>query len=143
LPGASRGFFLRVAISDQWYPRGLETTRGLASFDSPPYPFTRQLLTTLSPILPSSPKSKSARASGKEAAAEKRPPELTGLFVAGAIATYVGEQLVAGKPATAWEGLPELMRFATGLYFGEEAAEAEFESARVVLLERQDGGGSG
>ncbi len=79
----------------------------------------------------------------EQAAAEKRPPELTGLFVAGAIATYVGEQLVAGKPAAAWEGLPELMRFATGLYFGEEAAEAELEAARVFLLERQGGEGSG
>jgi len=71
--------------------------------------------------------------------AEERPPELTGLFVAGGIATFVGEQLAAGEPGAAWEGLPELMRFATGSYFGEEAAEAEFEAARALLLERAEG----
>jgi AcrR family transcriptional regulator len=71
--------------------------------------------------------------------AAERPPELTGLFVAGGIATFVGEQLAAGEPAAAWEGLPELMRFATGPYFGEEAAEAEFEAARALLLERAGG----
>lgn len=79
----------------------------------------------------------------EQVAAAERPPELTGLFVAGAIATFLGEQLVAGKPEAAWEGLPELMRFATGLYFGEEAAEAEFEAARVFLLERQSADGPG
>jgi AcrR family transcriptional regulator len=79
----------------------------------------------------------SARA---QAAVEERPPELTGLFVAGGIATYVGERLATGAPGAAWEGLPELMRFATGPYFGEEAAEAEFEAARVFLLERRPDG---
>ncbi len=78
----------------------------------------------------------------EQAAAEKRPPELTGLFVAGGIATYVGEQLATGEPGAAWDGLPELMRFATGPYFGEEAADAEFEAARALLLERAEGGGS-
>jgi AcrR family transcriptional regulator len=72
--------------------------------------------------------------------AAERPPELTGLFVAGGIATFVGEQLAAGERGTIWEGLPELMRFATGPYFGEEAAEAEFEAARALLLERAGGG---
>jgi AcrR family transcriptional regulator len=76
----------------------------------------------------------------EQAAPEERPPELTGLFVAGGVATFVGEQLAADRPAALWEGLPELMRFATGPYFGEEAAEAEFEAARVFLLERQTGG---
>ena len=71
----------------------------------------------------------------EQAAAEERPPELTGLFVAGGIATFVGEQLAAGRPGAVREGLPELMRFATGPYFGEEAAEAEFEAARAFLLE--------
>ncbi len=76
----------------------------------------------------------------EQAAPEERPPELTGLFVAGGIAAFVGEQLVASGPEAAWEGLPELMRFATGPYFGEEAAEAEFEAARVFLLERRPDG---
>jgi AcrR family transcriptional regulator len=76
----------------------------------------------------------------EQAAVEERPPELTGLFVAGGIATFVGEQLATGEPGAAWDGLPELMRFATGPYFGEEAAEAEFEAARALLLERAEGG---
>ena len=75
--------------------------------------------------------------------AEERPPQLTGLFVAGGIATFVGEQLAAGERGDAWEGLPELMRFATGPYFGEEAAEAEFEAARALLLERAGDGEAG
>jgi AcrR family transcriptional regulator len=70
----------------------------------------------------------------------ERPPELTGVFVAGGIATYVGEQLAAGRAGAVWEGLPELMRFATGPYFGEEAAEAELEAARAFLLERRGDG---
>ena len=75
--------------------------------------------------------------------AGERPPELTGLFVAGGIATFVGERLAAGEAGSAWEGLPELMRFATGPYFGEEAAEAEFEAARALLLERAGDGEAG
>jgi AcrR family transcriptional regulator len=58
-----------------------------------------------------------------------RPPPLTGLFVAGGIATYAGEQLASGREGAPWQGLPELMRFATAPYFGAEAAEAEFAAA--------------
>jgi AcrR family transcriptional regulator len=77
----------------------------------------------------------------EQAAPEERPPPLTGVFVAGGIATYVGEQLAAGRQGAIWAGLPELMRFATGPYFGEEAADAEFEAARAYLLERSAGDG--
>jgi AcrR family transcriptional regulator len=66
----------------------------------------------------------------------ERPPPLTGAFVAGGIATYVSEQLAAGRREAIWDGLPELMRFATGPYFGEEAAEMELESARVFVESR-------
>ncbi|MGC1166064.1 MAG: TetR/AcrR family transcriptional regulator [Solirubrobacterales bacterium] len=69
----------------------------------------------------------------EQIAAEERPPPLTGVFIAGGIANYVSEQLAAGTPAAIWQGLPELMRFATGPYLGEEAADAEFESARAFL----------
>jgi AcrR family transcriptional regulator len=65
--------------------------------------------------------------------AAERPPPLTGLFVAGGIAGYAGEWLAAGEPATVWQGLPELIRFATGPYLGEAAAAAEFEAARELL----------
>jgi AcrR family transcriptional regulator len=64
---------------------------------------------------------------------EQQPPPLTGLFVAGGIATYVSSQLAAGAKGATWEGLPELMRLATAPYFGEEAAEQEFEAARAVV----------
>jgi AcrR family transcriptional regulator len=71
-----------------------------------------------------------------QAEPDDRPPPLTGLFVAGGIATYLSEQLAAGTPAAIWAGLPELMRFATAPYFGEEAADAEFEAARALLVRR-------
>ena len=71
---------------------------------------------------------------------EERPPALTGIFVAGGIATYVSEQLTAGEPASMRRGLPELMRFATAPYFGEEAAREELEATRA-LLDRRAGGG--
>lgn len=69
----------------------------------------------------------------EQADPDDRPPPLTGVFVAGGIATYAGEQLAAGNEGAPWQGLPELMRFATAPYFGEEAAEAEFEAAHAVL----------
>lgn len=75
-------------------------------------------------------------AAREQAAPEERPPPLTGVFVAGGIATFVSEQLAADTPAAIWGGLPELMRFATGPYFGEEAAEMELESARVFVESR-------
>lgn len=76
----------------------------------------------------------------EQAPPDEQPPPLTGLFVAGGIATYVGEQLAAGKPGAIWAGLPELMRFATDPYFGEEAAAVELEAAQA-FLERRPGGG--
>ena len=75
----------------------------------------------------------------EQAAREERPPPLTGVFVAGGIATYVSEKLAAGTPGAIWEGLPELMRFATGPYFGEEAASEELEAARAFLDRRGRG----
>ncbi len=63
----------------------------------------------------------------------RRPPPLTGVFVAGGIATYVERTAGGGQAGAIWEGLPELMRFATGPYFGEQAAEAEFEAGRAFL----------
>lgn len=72
----------------------------------------------------------SARA---QADPEDAPPPLTGLFVAGGIANHLSEQLAAGTEGAPWKSLPELMRFATAPYFGEEAAEAEFEAARSDL----------
>jgi AcrR family transcriptional regulator len=78
--------------------------------------------------------------SAREQAGAEEPPPLTGLFVAGGIATYVSEQLAAGKPGAIWAGLPELMRFATDPYFGEEAGQAELEAAQT-FLERRAGGG--
>jgi len=64
---------------------------------------------------------------------DDRPPPLTGVFVAGGVAAYAGEQLAAGGEGASWQGLPELMRFATAPYLGEEAAEAEFEAAHAAL----------
>jgi AcrR family transcriptional regulator len=72
-------------------------------------------------------------AAREQADPDDRPPPLTGVFVAGGIATYASEQLAAGGTGAPWQGLPELMRFATAPYFGEEAAEAEFEAAHSAL----------
>lgn len=81
----------------------------------------------------------SARAEVDPAAA---PPPLTGLFVAGGIANHLSEQLAAGAAGAPWQSLPELMRFATTPYFGEAAAEAEFEAARSDLPRLAAGEGS-
>ena len=72
----------------------------------------------------------------EQAEPEQRPPLLTGVFVAGGIAAYLSERLAAARPAELWDGLPELMRFVTDPYFGEEAAEEELEAARAFLAER-------
>jgi AcrR family transcriptional regulator len=79
----------------------------------------------------------------EQADPDDRPPPLTGIFVAGGIAGYVGEQLAAGRNGAPWEGLPELMRFATGPYFGEEAAEAEFAAAQAFLERSEPDGEAG
>lgn len=64
----------------------------------------------------------------------ERPPPLTGIFVAGGIATQVGERLAAGAAAAEiWAGLPELLRFAVGPYLGEAAAEEELAAAEEIL----------
>ncbi|MCW2988196.1 MAG: transcriptional regulator, TetR family [Solirubrobacterales bacterium] len=75
----------------------------------------------------------------EQAAPAERPPPFTGLFVAGGIATYLSGQLAAGTRSAIWEGLPELMRFATGPYFGEEAAREELEATRAFLDRRPPG----
>jgi AcrR family transcriptional regulator len=72
----------------------------------------------------------------EQAEPEERPPALTGVFVAGGIAAYLSERLAAGRPAELWDGLPELMRFVTDPYFGEEAAREELEAARAFLAGR-------
>lgn len=72
---------------------------------------------------------------------DDRPPPLTGLFVAGGIATYASEQLAAGSGAAPWQGLPELMRFATAPYYGEAAAETEFEAAHALVARLSAGEG--
>lgn len=64
---------------------------------------------------------------------EEQPPPLTGIFVAGGIANYVSEQLATGRRGANWDGLPELMRFATAPYLGEEAAQEELEATRELL----------
>lgn len=64
------------------------------------------------------------------------PPEATGVFVVGGIESSVSEALTAGDPSRLWDALPELMHFATGSYFGKEAAEGAFERASI-LLERE------
>lgn len=65
---------------------------------------------------------------------DERPPPLTGIFVAGGIATQVSERLAAGAAAEEiWAGLPELLRFAVGPYLGEAAAAAEFAAAEEIL----------
>jgi AcrR family transcriptional regulator len=69
------------------------------------------------------------------------PPPLTGLFVAGGIANHLSEQLAEGVAGAPWQGLPELLRFATAPYFGEAAAEAEFEAAQSDLARWQAGEG--
>jgi AcrR family transcriptional regulator len=79
----------------------------------------------------------------EQAMPEERPPALTGLFVAGGIATYVGEQLAAGGTVAIREGLPELMRFATDPYFGEQAGREELELTRDLLRGRMDAGEKG
>jgi AcrR family transcriptional regulator len=70
---------------------------------------------------------------------DDRPSPLTGVFVAGGIATYAGEQLAAGSAGAPWAGLPELMRFATAPYYGEEAAEAEFEAVAAAVARLTSG----
>jgi len=64
---------------------------------------------------------------------EQAPPEATGTFVVGGVESCVCEALTAGDPARIWEALPELMHFAVGSYLGNEAAEAAFEEASILL----------
>lgn len=64
---------------------------------------------------------------------EDAPPEATGAFVAGGVASCVSEALTAGDPARVWGALPELMHFAVGAYFEREDAEGAFERASVFL----------
>ena len=54
------------------------------------------------------------------------------MFVVGGIEACVCGALAVGRPEQVWGALPELMHLAVGSYFGEEAAEAEFEGARAV-----------
>lgn len=64
---------------------------------------------------------------------DERPPPLTGVFVAGGIASFVGDQLAGDSLAGLWQGLPELMHFAVGPYLGEQAAEDEAAAAEELL----------
>jgi AcrR family transcriptional regulator len=64
---------------------------------------------------------------------EERPPPLTGVFVAGGIASFAANQLAGNSLAELWQGLPELIDFAVGPYLGEEAAEQEAAAAEELL----------
>jgi AcrR family transcriptional regulator len=75
----------------------------------------------------------------EQADPDERPPPLTGVFVAGGVATYASEQLVAGAAGAPWQGLPELMRFATAPYRGGEAAAAELEAAQALVARMSAG----
>jgi AcrR family transcriptional regulator len=72
-----------------------------------------------------------------EIPAGEAPPEVTSMFVVGGIEACVSGALAAGRPEQVWGALPELMHLAVGSYFGEEAAEAEFEGARAVAEREQ------
>ena len=65
------------------------------------------------------------------------PPEATGCFVVGGIASCAAEALTAGEPGRVWDSLPELMHFAVGAYLDSEDAEAAFERAHVLLERRR------
>jgi AcrR family transcriptional regulator len=69
--------------------------------------------------------------------AGEAPPEATGAFVVGGVEAAVCEALSGGDPERVWDALPELMHFAVGSYLGAEAAEAEFEDAKVFLERRR------
>lgn len=74
---------------------------------------------------------------------DEAPPEETGTFVVGGIASCVSEALGDGDPGRLWDALPELMHFAVGAYFDGEAAEGAFERASELLArehERWTGG---
>lgn len=64
---------------------------------------------------------------------DERPPPLTGVFIAGGIASYAGDQLAGDSLAGLWPGLPELMHFAVSPYLGEQAAEDEAAAAEELL----------
>jgi AcrR family transcriptional regulator len=66
-----------------------------------------------------------------------QPPEATGSFVVGGVASCVVEALTAGDPDRVWESLPELMHFAAGAYLDSEDAEGAFERAHVFLERRR------
>jgi len=64
---------------------------------------------------------------------DERPPPLTGVFIAGGIASFAADQLAGDSLAGLWPGLPELLHFAVGPYLGEGAAEDEAAVAEELL----------
>ena len=66
----------------------------------------------------------------EEIPADQAPPQTTSMFIVGGVEACVCGALAGNRPEQVWEALPELMHFAVGPYFGEEAARAEFDAAR-------------
>lgn len=69
----------------------------------------------------------------EEIPAEEAPPQTTSMFIVGGVEACVSGTLAGNRPEQVWEALPELMHFAVGPYFGEEAARAEFDAAREAV----------
>lgn len=67
------------------------------------------------------------------------PPDATGIFVVGGVEACLCDVLASGDANRIWDALPELMHLAVGSYLGNEAAEEEFEAAKVLL----EGDGTG
>lgn len=61
------------------------------------------------------------------------PPDATGTFVVAGVESCIAEALGDGNPKRLWGSLPELMHFAVGCYFGQEAGEGAFERASIAL----------
>ena len=75
----------------------------------------------------------------EEIPAGQAPPQTTSMFIVGGVEACVCGALAGNRPEQVWEALPELMHFAVGPYFGEEAARAEFDAAREAA-EREGSG---
>jgi AcrR family transcriptional regulator len=72
------------------------------------------------------------------------PPQSAGIFVVGGIEACLCDVLAAGDQGRIWNALPELMHLAVGSYFGNEAADEEFERTKALLeRDRAQLGGEG
>jgi AcrR family transcriptional regulator len=66
-------------------------------------------------------------AARKEIDPRRAPPPLTSRLIVGAIESSAAKLIVAGEAESAGRRLPELMHFATLLFFGREAADRELD----------------